>query len=663
MKLQTIFELIVPFAYDLSAVDLLQAEMVFDKLSISRSWQMDGSPLLNENSTSLCNLFVLRQAQRKKIGLHGNEDRRYTLTKDNIDFQIRKIKLWLFKCGIGFFTFNICTDELDKDEILNLVSELCAIRFNRKITYTLSTSKETVEQKTVTVKDVIKTLLSLENAVSWLSIDGETYQRAYCLFYGTGLADSEQTMYYFLEMLRSQNKSNRTVFGYNKESIYRPQNLTYITWVVSDKVMAAVGDLKSVGQENYYFLTNAGGLSHYIFTNYLFVYLNCLSVDLKIKQIIRQHNIFDPSTIDSYSPKALSELFEVLNTPLHELTTETHMNELFSTYLCERALGLTSKIKIFSGLNTKKRIKEAYDELQRLKNQTGITLRTIERIDEKTSNIEKQLTEWMSSVSDLVGQRKAVLTNHIDLSPMALECLRSEFVNGVAEEVSNIVCRDIASVDYEESKLKGMFGDCWYMLDEYTRRSLISAKVFVSNCRRTSYKSLDYSGIIISATSALENELKLRFFTGYQNYLYSTVGKPAPYKWPQSMLYRTYQGQYVRNKNFTLGSLPFIFNCFGDDAETLSKYLKLILSEPYKESGAKAFFIKNANGKSFIERCENVRNNYRNAAAHSEPVSMEKAEACCVDVIGQQAASNQIEQDQGLLFDLVQMTEKFKNFP
>lgn len=658
MKLQTVFELIVPIAFDPSTVDLLQVEKFFYESSIGRSPQLDGSPLLDKRSTPLLKIFELRQAQRRKIGLHGNENHIYTLLKDNIDFQIRKIKLWFFKCGIGFITFNVYTEELDSDKILNLVSELCSVRLNRKITYTQSTGKGTSEKKTFTLRDVIKILLSLENATHLLSIDEETYQKAHCLFYGVGFAEDEQRMLYFLEMLRNQNRSNRTVFEYSKDRLYKPFN--YITWAISNRVLAAVSNLKSAGQENNYFLTNAGGLRHSIFTNYLFVYMNCIAVDLKIKQLTKQYNLFDASAIDLCSPEATCELYDILNTPLHELTTEPHINELFSTYLCEGALGLSQKIKTFSDSDIKIHIEKVYDELQKLKNQTAITLKSIEIIDKRTSNIEKQLTEWISSVSDLVRQRKASLANQSNLSPAALESLQSEFVNSVAQEIANIACKDTASVDYEESQLKGMFGDRWYMLDEYTRRSLTSAKVFASSCQRISYKGLDYSGIIVSATSALENELKLRFFTGYQNYLYKNVGIPAPHKWPQSMLYKTHNGQYVRNTNFTMGSLPFVFNCSDDDGEILTKYLELIFNEPYKGSGVQAFYVKNTNGKSFIERCEDVRNNYRNAAAHTEPVSMEKAEACCIDVIGQHTVSNQVGQVQGLLFDLVQMTGRFK---
>lgn len=62
---------------------------------------------------------------------------------------------------------------------------------------------------------------------------------------------------------------------------------------------------------------------------------------------------------------------------------------------------------------------------------------------------------------------------------------------------------------------------------QLARHSLISAKVFATICRKTSYQVLDYSGIIVSVTSALENEFKLCFFSGYQDYLFKTYGEPS----------------------------------------------------------------------------------------------------------------------------------------
>ena len=140
-----------------------------------------------------------------------------------------------------------------------------------------------------------------------------------------------------------------------------------------------------------------------------------------------------------------------------------------------------------------------------------------------------------------------------------IELVREKFIHETAQRIINTLQEDIPSIDHEEGLLKEMFGTYWDKLDTYTRKALISAKVFFANCNRATYAVLDYSGIIVSATSALENELKRRFFTGYQKYLFSTCGTPSDGMWPESMLFYNRQGKAVKNNNFTLGSMPYIF--------------------------------------------------------------------------------------------------------
>ena len=93
-----------------------------------------------------------------------------------------------------------------------------------------------------------------------------------------------------------------------------------------------------------------------------------------------------------------------------------------------------------------------------------------------------------------------------------IELVREKFIHETAQRIINTLQEDIPSIDHEEGLLKEMFGTYWDKLDTYTRKALISAKVFFANCNRATYAVLDYSGIIVSATSALENELKRRYF-------------------------------------------------------------------------------------------------------------------------------------------------------
>lgn len=296
-----------------------------------------------------------------------------------------------------------------------------------------------------------------------------------------------------------------------------------------------------------------------------------------------------------------------------------------------------------------------------------VQLEYLRRIDERTSSIDLKVDEISQGINALTSnilKRKEEFANDCfrigSLTEEQLEIMRADFVNDIAGSVIDTVYKESASVDYEESLLKGMFGSHWKMLDEYTKKALISAKVFFKNCSGMAYAGLDHSGIIVSASSALENELKRRIFLGFQQFLQKKYGAPSCGKWPEIMTYRDSNGKIIPNNSFSLGTFKHILKLNGRGETDLQEYISSILSNRYRGLGLSAFTDKGNGYESFKTRCENVRLTYRNAAAHTEPVNRAQAEACCNDIIGPSEASEKIGQVQGLLYDLVQMTENFK---
>lgn len=650
MNLMTTFNIIVPVSCgDYNRNDLAHVGQYFTNTPVKRSAQLDGSPLVDEKNSPIKACFELQQTQRKNIGIHANERHTYTLVKGQLDFQLRKIKLWIFNTNIAFFTVEVHANEMDKDKVLDLVAELCNIKLNRKIDYVYNINKDITEIKTFTLKELIINLLTLQNVIPLKEIREETFQKAHCLFYGFNAIENKEELSLFLEMLRCQNKSDRiTSSGLSSENKYEPA--TYITWAISENVMAAIGNTYSTSPDNERFIVEPGGFVQTIFSNYIAVYLNCLSVYLRLRAISRDYNIFDVSALSTAPDKAICELHNLLNTPFNDLTNERHINELFRDYLCRNVLGLQEQIQKLSGGETLKYIKETYDKITAIDN----------KVDEINDSL-KEIENWIKSISTVIEEQKSEqLQSAAGMSAEQFESICSEFINETAQKIAEIACKDTASVDYEEAQLQGMFGEHWLSLNAYTRKSLTSAKVFIANCNRTSYSVLDYSGIIVSATSAFENELKRRFFTGYQKFLTTNYGSPADGNWPESMVFYNKQGKAIKNNNFTLGSLPYIFDCAGDDADKLNEYMNIILDDVHKSQGINALTSKDSTGKSFIDKCDDVRFNYRNAAAHTEPVSRAKAEACCNDIIGSNDAAKKIGQVQGLLLELVNLTSNYK---
>lgn len=659
MNLKNVFDLIIPFRYIGSRANSESLTANFQEIHLSNTPQLEGKPILDEKTSPLASVCEIRQAARRMIGFHGNEGHTYTLVKGNTAFKIGKLKVWLFKSGIGFVTVHVNTSEISEGKTLDLVSELCNIQQKTKISFEQATGKDSLETRVFTLKDVIAKLFDLIGNEHCSRIDGITYKKACCLFYGIGGAQTDGEVYNFLEMLRNQNKSSRTVAGYNGEVIFR--HFKYITWAASERVLSAFCDLGVAGKENEKFLTTPGGLIQSVFTNYLLLYLNVLSSKFGLEALEKKYSLFEPSANNQWTDEACEEIALYLNTPIVELSNEPHINRLFDDYLYDRALRLKDKhTSLCDGRTTV--------DLDDIKKDVKITRGAVERI-------EQQLTEWMNTVSNLVSQRKAEYGTQWDCSPEILEQQRSMFVNSVAEEIAKIACNSTSTVNAEENKLKNIFGEYWDCLDAFTRKALVSARVFLANSDSIALGGLDYSGVCISACSALEQELKLRFFIGYKEYLKVKFRNDYS-KWPSSMRYTRKNGRLTENTTFTIGNMPAIFgskqrNDEGkrfdnknmsvtlEEKALLNEYLKTIMND--KGMDIQAFFKTDSTGLSFLDRCEDVRCVYRNTAAHTESLSIETATECCRDVIGVSGstASKTVGQVQGLIYDLVRLTSYY----
>ena len=385
------------------------------------------------------------------------------------------------------------------------------------------------------------------------------------------------------------------------------------------------------------------------------LYLNVLSSKFSLEALEKKYSLFEPSVNCQWIDEAREEVALYLNTPIVELSNEPHINRLFDDYLYDKALRLKDKHASLCG---------------------GRKGADMESMRKSIEDIKRQLEEIKNSVSNLVSQRKAGFVIQSDWTPEYLEQQRSTFVNNVAEEIAKIAYNSTSTVNAEENKLKNIFGEYWDSLDAFTRKALVSARVFLANSESIALGGLDYSGVCISACSALEQELKLRFFIGYKEYLKGKFRNDYS-KWPSSMRYTRKNGSLTENTTFTIGNMPAIFGSKQRNEETgkrfdnknmsvtpeekalLNEYLKTIMND--KGMDIQAFFKTASTGLSFLDRCEDVRCVYRNTAAHTESLSIETATECCRDVIGVSGstASKTVGQVQGLIYDLVRLTSYY----
>lgn len=315
---------------------------------------------------------------------------------------------------------------------------------------------------------------------------------------------------------------------------------------------------------------------------------------------------------------------------------------------------------------------ELYSMLQEKHSSQKQILKKLEEIDfymkylpdisERVNQIDDKINVILSNLETKIMHMK---------SECALENVKSDIEEKIchkfiteAMEIIRSSLNNVNTLSKEEDILQNMFGKYWELLDGYTRNSLVSARVLFSLSNKPEYYGLDYSGIVIAVTSALENELKLRFFDGYQEYLIKKYGNPTKEQWPKSML-KEKCGKIEKNDNFTIGSMPYIFGVYGEisqsERDILNDYLKKILNSNNKNYGIDAIVIGECGQKSIIARCEQVRRDYRNKAAHTKPIEKNLALKCCNTICDAIIAADEMEIIQGLLLDVVKLTSNYKN--
>lgn len=197
----------------------------------------------------------------------------------------------------------------------------------------------------------------------------------------------------------------------------------------------------------------------------------------------------------------------------------------------------------------------------------------------------------------------------------------------VAKLADQLVCGNVGdNVERCKNNLENSFGDVWNILDEDSKTFLITAKVmFESMIRNDKYDTLDYSGVCLLVTKALELESYKVFFKEYIQYL--KENKMELNQYPKALLIDSQNHSKLiikLNYNFTLGAVIHILglhynqrtkiiNIARNSEADYHTFLKYAEEKLYNctETQIEKEIRKNA---IFIER---TKLDYRNPSAHT----------------------------------------------
>ncbi|MBR5179523.1 MAG: sel1 repeat family protein [Lachnospiraceae bacterium] len=338
------------------------------------------------------------------------------------------------------------------------------------------------------------------------------------------------------------------------------------------------------------------------------------------------------------------------------------------------------KNKVDEGVSISKRSETTLNE----------TRTAVEQIDKRLDVITKYIVH---DLKEYIDNERLKLSKNVETDD---EPSVSKFSYSVSDQIhKKISLSGDEIVKNEEDELSLLFGDLWTSLLPDSRASLVSASVMLKKCMDITIPSFDFSGICICATSALEIELKRVFFDGLVSYMNRNYGdeirnnteKIYDY-WPEKLLtvsrkdYLNGNHKVKIETSFTMGALPFLFG----ETRTLSKepqireyqlaqakkmqdimrsYLAEIISESYTDDPYGSFYEQKETDKSinckngcFVWKCEKIRNDYRNKAAHVNVMSEEEATGCYQAIVNKPDIYMFNSEITGLMIELFSKIDK-----
>ena len=260
----------------------------------------------------------------------------------------------------------------------------------------------------------------------------------------------------------------------------------------------------------------------------------------------------------------------------------------------------------------------------------------LERIDKRGERIENKIDEISEQIRQLSGQiisYQSLVERQIKKADTESEVDRliSAYTEECAERILETVNRQNEEVILKQEKEKLMVSlgfNAWNKLDKLSQSFLISAKVMYNHLILLN-DVIDYSGVCVLVTKALEVELSRRFYSNFINYLGSKYQNDYS-KYPTSLLF---QGrELLLPEKYTMGSVAFTLCYFSSQYDSpeqkfnnRSKLLEYAQACLFSSCSQKQ--IQNLLRK-YAQSIENIRIKYRNPSAHTNAIKQIDAKEC-----------------------------------
>ena len=311
-------------------------------------------------------------------------------------------------------------------------------------------------------------------------------------------------------------------------------------------------------------------------------------------------------------------------------------------------------------------------QMQKTGENTNQAVHQVKETGEDTNKAVHQTQEMLAAFIHSIDAVNAELLAKIDALGKSEEAILA-FLKNAQEEYDRIVQtelpRDVR--DQHEAELEKLFGEDWRnekRLCSMTCDRLVAARVLLHYSVESGLR--DYRGVVISATSALEYELYRRFCEGYIAYLDASCLSDERKKEIKSVRF---------GQNFMMGSLMYYLqesDRIGgvdrlrpeDERKLLNGYLsKYVMSEAafaiketknYTHLGHVYVGMRGEKDGIFSMKVKQIKENYRDKAAHKEIIDRVTASECCRE-IGIGTAETAVQNIEGVLKELLILTKPY----
>lgn len=294
-------------------------------------------------------------------------------------------------------------------------------------------------------------------------------------------------------------------------------------------------------------------------------------------------------------------------------------------------------------------LNDLLQKINELQNGQNEILKQQKSISYKLDVISEQIQKLAESISDY--QKLAAKQLQYADNDDQIETILASLSDQIVEKIQDSFCDNIEQSELSQAKslLSASLGRAWDKLSDASQKYLISAELMYK--KQSVFGDLvDYSGVCLLVTKALELELHRRFYTNYLVYLKTRFGEDAVSlkKWPSAYVVRSGEKLSVlKSQKFTLGSISYAICSYfpkeipeskkASDFQTISDYVnaELFVKESSPEETRR---ILNDVAAKVIW----VKENFRDPSAHKNELNGISARKCIDYVIEVEKALAQI---------------------